>query len=160
MVDLLGWPHTLQTNKDKLFNEYFAHFCGSNNIANPSISPSITDRGVAQTVIRSTKPLLLKCKLEDEDYQTVLANMREAATESGLSARQILMGVGQRTIQPDRSKEKENMDEDKKTKKQEASQDDLEAGDQVLVKHQITGRWNKEAEIIEHMSSEMALDKS
>ena len=115
MVDLLGWPHTLQTNKDKLFNEYFAHFCGSNNIANPSISPSITDRGVAHTVIRSTKPLLLKCKLEDEDYQTVLANMREAATESGLSARQILMGVGQRTIQPDRAKKRKTW---MKTKKQ------------------------------------------
>ena len=151
-LNLLGWPYTHKTKKNRLFNQDFTRFCRTNNISNTSI----TDKGVAQTAIRSVKQLLLKCKLEDEDYQTALANMREATTESGSSARHILMGAGQWTTQPDLDKGEEHMDEEKATKKQEANQDNLETGDRVLIKHQTTGHWNKEAEIIEQREDKLS----
>lgn len=34
--------------------------------------------------------------------------------------------------------------------------DDLEKGDRVLVKHQTTGRWNKEAEIIKQIEDKLS----
>ena len=82
--------------------------------------------------------------------------MREATTESGPSAGQILMRAGQQTTQPDQDKGEEHRDEEKTTKRQEANQDPLETGDRVFVKHQIRGRWNKEAEIIEQREDKLS----
>ena len=99
----------------------------------------------AQTAIRSTKQLLLRCKLEDEDYQTALANMGDAPTESGPSAREILMGVHPQTTQPEEKKGEEHKDEEKT---QTARHKPRRSGDRVLIKHHKTGRWNKESEVI------------
>ena len=44
---------------------------------------------------------------------------------------------------------------DETPKKQRPNQDELEKGDCVLIKHQTTGRWNKEAEVVEQREDKL-----
>ena len=73
--NLLGWSHTLSTKNSPHFNKDFTAFFENHNRAHNITSPTHTDKGNMQTVIRSAKQLLIRCKLEEEDYQTALANM-------------------------------------------------------------------------------------
>ena len=93
--------------------------------------------------------------MEDKDYQTALAGLRDTATENGYMPRQIMLGAPQRTNRQDDQPTQEDEEEDaakqsnKETdKKTEADPDDLDIRDKVLIKHHKTGRWNKEAGVI------------
>ena len=148
--DLLGWPHTLSTKSSPHFNKDFTAFCKNHNIAHNITSPTHTDKCTAQTAIRSAKQLLIRCKLEEEDYQTALANMKDTATENGYTPKQILLGAPQWTEgQDNQSKGETDVQSKQRANRQKEAQDDLDIGDRVLIKHHKTGRWNKEAEVVE-----------
>ena len=116
-----------------------------------------------KTAVRSTKQLLIRCKLKNEDYQTALAGLRDTTTENGYTPKQILFGAPQQTDRQDdqSSKEQEEYKTVKQSKKgtdkkKEVQQDNLDIGDKVLIKHHKTGRWNKEAEVIEQRQDKLS----
>ena len=105
---------------------------------NKHVRPATTEKSIAQTAIRSAKQLLIRCKLE-EDFQTVLANMREEPANNGPSARQIFMGTGQRRSTTE-EEDAQQAAKEKQIKTTQGNQDELEVGNKVLIKHQQTGR--------------------
>ena len=70
-------PHSMGTKENNMFDTYFIQSCKTNNIEHTNIRPATTDKSIAQTAIRSAKQLLIRCKLEEKDFQTVLENMRK-----------------------------------------------------------------------------------
>ena len=142
--NLLGWPHSMGTKEDNMFHTKFTQFCQNKNIEQTTKRPETTDKGIAKTAIKSAKQLLIRCILEETDFQTALANMRNEPAGTGPSARQILMGAEQIESTPEEEEPQQKAQEkDPKTK-----QDNLEVGDKVITKHQRTGCWNKEVEVV------------
>ena len=135
-----------------MFDTYFTQFCKTNNIEHTNIRPVTTDKSVAQTAITSAKQLLIRCKLEEEDFHTALVNMREDPTNIGPSVRQIFMGTGQRRTTPKEEKPQQAAQE-KQTK---TTQDELEVGGKVLIKHQQAGRWDREAEVVKQREDKLS----
>ena len=135
-----------------MFDTYFIQFCEDNNIQHTTIQPATTDRGIAQNAIRSAKQLLIRCILEETDFQTALANMHNKLTGTGPSARQVFMGAEQRKNRPEEDEpQQKDQQKDPTTK-----QDNLEVGDRVLIKHQQTGRWNKEAKVVKQRDDKLS----
>ena len=127
------------------------HFC-QDNILHTTIQPNTTDRSTAQTALTRAKQLLIRCKLEETDFETALADMRNEPTGTGPSARQIFMGAEQRKGRPKEDEQPKKAQEKDPT----SNQDKLEVGDGVLVKHQQTGRWNKETEVVEQRDDKLS----
>ena len=68
------------------------------------------------------------------------------------TSRQIFMEAGQKKVTPEEEKPQQETQE----KQSKTIQDELEVGDRVLIKHQQTGRWNKEAEVVEQRNDKLS----
>jgi hypothetical protein len=174
--NLLGWPQSIRTDGGPQFRTEFDSFCSSKKIHHELTSPHNPQaNGLAESAVKNAKHLLIKCKQEKEDYQNALASFRNLPRQDGFSPAQLLFGrrqainlplaeVHQQALTPTQKKTAENarLQSAEKAKQHFNSSakkhDQLNVGDTVLIKHHISGRWNREAKITQIRPDKMSYE--
>ena len=89
--------------------------------------------------------LCMRCFCRDPEFYNEPA-------DNGPSAGQIFIRAEQRKSTPvEEEPQQKAQEKDPKTR-----QDNLDVGDKVLIKHQQTGCWNKEAEVVEQRNDKLS----
>ncbi len=161
-----GVPQVIRSDGGPQFRNEFNTFCKDFHIEHELSSPyNPRSNGLAESAVKATKALLLKCLKTKEDYKSALFEYRNCPRADGFSPSQMFIGRRQKGCLPAltsayspidmKDAEQARMETKRKAAAQLNSHahplKELSIGQKVRVQHPLSKKWNVMGEVIDKM---------
>jgi transposase InsO family protein len=158
-----GFPSSIRSDGGPQFRSEFAEFCSKYKIAHELSSPyNPRSNGLAESAVKNVKKILKKCLVTGEDHMIALAEFRSLPRADGFSPAQMLFGRRLRGLLPTLPSALLPISQDEAVQARrrvaieakaavDAHAHDLpglNVGQEVLVQHPITTKWDAEGKIV------------